>query len=67
MAERSVIVQAACRSGGRRVIADDQTLGMAYSLHDLALFLRRAGLAGGDELDVAESDFIEWHGGGSEV
>lgn len=43
-----------------------EVLGTAYSLHELTLLLRQAGL-GGDEVDVAESDLIEWHGGGPEV
>lgn len=67
MVERSAIVEAPCESGGRRVCVDDQFLGTAYSLHELTLFLRHAGLVRGDELDVAESDLIEWHGGGPEV
>jgi hypothetical protein len=49
------------------VCVGDRVLGTAYSLHDLALLLRRAELVGGDELDAAESDLIEWHGGGPEV
>jgi hypothetical protein len=40
---------------------------MAYSLHDLTVFLHHAGLMGGDEVDVAEAELIEWHGGGPEV
>ncbi|MEU1600492.1 hypothetical protein ABZ468_49040 [Streptomyces sp. NPDC005708] len=67
MAMRCVSVDAPCGPGGRRIRIDDEVLGTAYSLHDLAVFLRRAGLAGWDELDVAESDAIEWHGGGPEV
>ncbi|MGW2939772.1 hypothetical protein ACWDA7_50875, partial [Streptomyces sp. NPDC001156] len=65
-----VIVAAPSGSGGRRVTVDGECLGTAYSLHDLTVFLQDAGLAGlvgGDELDVAESDLIEWHGGGPEV
>lgn len=67
MVEVCVIVEAPCGSGGRRICLDDEILGTAYSLHDLAAFLRYAGQAGCDELDVAESDVIEWHGGGPEV
>ncbi|MFK0284784.1 hypothetical protein ACIQVL_30565 [Streptomyces sp. NPDC090499] len=33
----------------------------------MTLFLRHVGFVRGDELDVAESDLIEWHGGGPEV
>lgn len=67
MTARSVIVDAPDQSGGRRVRADGLTLGTAYSLHDLTVFLQHAGLEGWDELDVADSDIIEWHGGGPEV
>ncbi|WP_322741062.1 hypothetical protein [Streptomyces hygroscopicus] len=67
MVECSVIVEAPCGSGGRRLRVDDEILGTAYSLHDLTVFLRYTGLMAGDELDVAESDLIEWHGGGPEV
>ncbi|MFF3467782.1 hypothetical protein [Streptomyces sp. NPDC002619] len=67
MAECCVIVAAPSGSGGRRVVVDDRVLGMAYSLHDLTVFLHHAGLVAGDELDVAETELIEWHGGGPEV
>jgi hypothetical protein len=67
MVERCVIVAAPCGCGGRRITVDDETMGMAYSLHDLTVFLKFAGLVGGDELDVVESDLIEWYGGGPEV
>ena len=67
MAERRVIVYPPSESGGRRVRADGEILGTAYSLHDLTVFLQHAGLEGVDEVDVAESPMIEWHGGGPEV
>lgn len=67
MVEHSVIVEAPCGSGGRHVTVDDEILGTAYSLHDLTALLQFAGLLDGDELDVAESELIEWHGGGPEV
>ncbi|MFJ4551079.1 hypothetical protein ACIP4X_17940 [Streptomyces sp. NPDC088817] len=43
--------------------ADGTILGTAYSLHDLSVFMERAGL---DDLDVAMSPLVEWHGGGPE-
>ncbi|MEU9386675.1 hypothetical protein AB0D38_39515 [Streptomyces sp. NPDC048279] len=46
---------------------DDETLGTAYSLHDLSVFLQRAGLEDMDEVDVIDSPLIEWHGRGPEV
>ncbi|HET6633718.1 MAG TPA: hypothetical protein VFH77_01685 [Streptomyces sp.] len=47
--------------------ADGAILGTAYSLHDLAVFLERAGLEGFDDLDAAGSPLIEWRGGGPDV
>ncbi|MEU6325250.1 hypothetical protein [Streptomyces sp. NPDC047009] len=67
MVERPLIVEAPGGSGGRSVRVGDETLGTANSLHDLTVFLQCIGLVGWDELDVAESDLIEWHGGGPEV
>jgi hypothetical protein len=67
MSERRVIVYLPSETGGRRARIDDQSLGTAYSLHDLTVFLQNAGLTGGDEVDVAESGLIEWYEGGPEV
>ncbi|AWT41233.1 MULTISPECIES: hypothetical protein [Streptomyces] len=67
MPEHRVIVSPPSPTGGRRVRIDDRILGTAYSLHDLTVFLQNAGLTGWDELDVLESDLIEWHEGGPEV
>jgi hypothetical protein len=49
------------------VRVDERILGTPYSLHDLTVFLRNAGLTGRDELDVIESEWTEWHEGGPEV
>ncbi|MFI9648832.1 hypothetical protein ACIHAA_21320 [Streptomyces sp. NPDC052040] len=47
---------------------DSVILGTAYSLHDLTVFLERAGLEGWDELDVAAAEgLIEWRGGGPDA
>jgi hypothetical protein len=67
MPERRVIVSPPSDNGGRRVQVNEETLGTAYSLHDLSVFLQRAGMEGLDALDVAMSPLIEWHGGGPEV
>ncbi|UXY32185.1 hypothetical protein [Streptomyces sp. HUAS TT20] len=67
MAERRVIVLPPGEGGGRRVQVDSETLGTAYRLHDLAVFLECAGLEGLVEVDAASSPLIEWHGGGPEV
>ncbi|MET7702640.1 hypothetical protein [Streptomyces sp. NPDC005485] len=66
MPKRRVIVCPPSGTGGRRVCVDDQVLGTAYSLHDLTVFLQNAGLTGWDQLDVIESEWIEWHEGGPE-
>lgn len=67
MSERRVIVCPSSGTGGRRVCIDDQLLGTACSLHDLTVFPQNVGLTGWDELDVAESGWIEWHEGGPEM
>lgn len=67
MPEPRVIVSPPSETGGRRVRAGGEILGMAYSLRDVAVLLQRAGLEGWDELDVIESDLIEWRGGGPDV
>ncbi|MFE9127489.1 hypothetical protein ACFYOF_19115 [Streptomyces sp. NPDC007148] len=53
---------------------DGAILGTAYSLHDLSVFLCRAGLKGLTEVDLAAEDpieyvgeLIEWRGGGPQV
>ncbi|MFI7413957.1 hypothetical protein ACIBU0_35420 [Streptomyces sp. NPDC049627] len=62
-----VVVYPPAEDGGRRVRADDQFLGMAYGLLDVAEFLRRAGIEDADPAYVRESGLIEWRGGGPEV
>ncbi|MGW1727417.1 hypothetical protein ACWCQK_31425 [Streptomyces sp. NPDC002306] len=67
MTERSVIVYPPVKGEGRQVRVDQTSVGTACSLRDLAEIMRRAGWAGVDEIDVANSPVIEWHGGGPEV
>ncbi|MEU6774685.1 hypothetical protein [Streptomyces sp. NPDC046759] len=67
MAERRVIVFPPGEGGGRRIQVGSETLGTADSLHDLSVFLERAGLEGWDVVDLVNSPLIEWHGGGPEV
>lgn len=64
MAVAPVVVYPPSSTGGRRVRADGEILGVAYSEADLVEFLRRAGV---EEPDVRESGLIEWRGGGPEV
>ncbi|MDX3762998.1 hypothetical protein PV684_49175 [Streptomyces sp. AK02-04a] len=67
MAERSVIVCPLTKGEGRQVRVDGQPVGAACSLSGWAEIMRRAGWAGRDEIDVADSPIIEWRGGGPEV
>lgn len=46
---------------------DGESMGAAFSLRELAEIMRRAGWTDVDEIDVADSPVIEWHGGGPEV
>ncbi|MCX4993823.1 hypothetical protein [Streptomyces longwoodensis] len=64
MATPRVVVYPPSETGGRRVRVDGEILGTAYTLHDVSVFLERAGLEGWDELDVAQAEMIEWRGGG---
>lgn len=68
MVTARVVVYPPSETGGRRVRVDGRNIGTAYSLHDLAVFLERAGLEGWDELDVVGAvGLIEWRGGGPDV
>ncbi|MGC9536537.1 hypothetical protein [Streptomyces sp. UG1] len=62
-----VVVYPPDEYGGRRVRIDGELLGRAYSLRDVAEFLRRAGVEDVDETDVEQSGLIEWRGGGPNV
>ena len=64
MTRRLVVVGRPSPSGGRRVRADGEILGLAYDLRDVEEFLRRVGL---EDIDVVTSDLIEWRGGGPAV
>lgn len=67
MSERSVIVRPPAPRVGREVWVDGKLSGRACSLGELTRLLNRLGWPGLDEVDVAESPVIEWHGGGPEV
>ncbi|MFE0510116.1 hypothetical protein [Streptomyces sp. NPDC058964] len=59
-----VIVYPPADDGGRRIRLGSQFVGMAYTLLDIAEFLRRAGLDDVEPEDVAAADWVEWRGGG---
>ncbi|MGW0911461.1 hypothetical protein ACWD1Z_06890 [Streptomyces sp. NPDC002784] len=58
-----IVVHSPALDGSRRVTAGDETLGIASHIDDVAEFLRLADLY---VTDVAESDLVEWQGGGPE-
>ncbi|SMF64609.1 hypothetical protein [Streptomyces sp. Amel2xC10] len=62
-----VIVYPPDEDGGRRVRAGGEILGRAYSLRDVAEFLRRAGIDDADEVWVETSELIEWRGSGPQA
>lgn len=49
---------------GRRVTIRGQDAGRATHLADVLEFLRRAGLADLDEMDLTRPDLVEWRGAG---
>ena len=54
-----LVVEPPSRSGGRRVRAGREILGIAYSPADIVEFARRAGL---EDLELTDP-VIDWHGG----
>ncbi|WP_251096473.1 hypothetical protein [Streptomyces sp. Caat 7-52] len=59
-----VVVYEPAEDGGRRVRLDERFLGMAYTLLDIAEFLRAAGLPDVEPGEVATASWVEWRGGG---
>ncbi|MEU6331467.1 hypothetical protein ABZ851_29950 [Streptomyces sp. NPDC047049] len=57
-----IVVHRPSSTGGRRVTARGQILGLAYNDADLIEFLRRAGLPADDEL-LDDEAWVEWRGG----
>jgi hypothetical protein len=66
-APHRIIVDSPARSGGRRVRVGDEVLGVAYGEADVLDFARRAGVDTDDISGLADSDLIDWHGGGPDV
>ncbi|WP_405674847.1 hypothetical protein OG292_03120 [Streptomyces sp. NBC_01511] len=62
-----VVVYPPSPTGGRRVRARGEILGLAHGVADVVEFLRRAGLDEVDELTVETTGLIEWRGGGPDV
>lgn len=53
-------------TGGRRVTARDEILGLAYDDLDLIEFLRRAGLPDAGRI-LDDPQWVEWRGGRAHV
>ncbi|MCT2591163.1 hypothetical protein LHJ74_14810 [Streptomyces sp. N2-109] len=66
MAHARIVVYPPSPTGGRRVRADGEAIGIAHSERDLLEFLRRIGLDPGD-VDLDDTHLIEWLGGGPDV
>ncbi|MFE2990632.1 hypothetical protein [Streptomyces sp. NPDC059262] len=62
MATAPIIVHPPLGTGGRRVTARGQILGLAYTDGDVVEFLRRAGLPDEEEL-LDDSLWVKWRGG----
>ncbi|MEV7794379.1 hypothetical protein [Streptomyces sp. NPDC087512] len=60
----AIVVYPPAADGGRRVRLDGAFVGLAYTLVDIAEFLRRAGMEDVEASDVRAADWIEWRGGG---
>lgn len=61
-----IVVHRPLGTGGRRVTARSQMLGLAHSDRDLAEFLRQAGIdeTTAEDMVAGDSPLIEWRGGG---
>jgi hypothetical protein len=61
-----IVVHPPSPSGGRRVTARGNILGLAHNLRDFDEFLRRLGLDP-DDVRFNDTELIEWRGGGPTV
>ncbi|KIZ16811.1 hypothetical protein [Streptomyces natalensis] len=57
-----IVVHQLSATGGRRVVARGQILGLAYSDADLVEFLRRAGVEEPERI-LDDDAWVEWRGG----
>ncbi|MGW5735721.1 MULTISPECIES: hypothetical protein [Streptomyces] len=62
MERAPITVHPASPSGGRRVTANGQILGLAHSDADVVEFLRRAGLEDAEVL-LDDRSYVTWRGG----
>ncbi len=61
-----IVVHPADGSGGRRVTAHAEVLGLAHNAGDVSALLRDVGLSD-DEIDLRDPNLIEWRGGGPDA
>ncbi|MFJ9037442.1 hypothetical protein ACIRF8_12745 [Streptomyces sp. NPDC102406] len=62
MASAPIAVHPPSPTGGRRVTARNQILGLAHSDRDVVEFLRRAGLPDAEQL-LDDPAWVTWRGG----
>lgn len=62
MGSAPIVVHPPLGTGGRRVTARGQILGLAHSDQDVVEFLRRAGLEGAEGL-LDDPAWVKWRGG----
>ncbi|WP_097922083.1 hypothetical protein [Streptomyces sp. wa1063] len=62
MEHAPIVVHRPSSTGGRRVTVRGRILGLAYSDHDLTVFLADAGLLDPDLL-LDDPRWVEWRGG----
>ncbi|WP_369355238.1 hypothetical protein [Streptomyces sp. cg2] len=56
-----IVIHRLSATGGRRVVARGQILGLAYQDADVIEFLRRAGVDASEEV-VDDPAWVEWRG-----
>ncbi|MER7467060.1 hypothetical protein [Streptomyces sp. NPDC097981] len=50
--------------GWRRVRCDGQSLGTAYRLSDITVFLAATGMENAEDFDLTDPALVDWRGGG---
>ncbi|MFE2477080.1 hypothetical protein [Streptomyces sp. NPDC001194] len=52
--------------GWRRVRCDGRSLGTAYRISDIAVFLAATGMEDAEDFDLTDPALVDWRGGGPE-
>ncbi|MFF4298440.1 hypothetical protein ACFY0N_32855 [Streptomyces vinaceus] len=50
--------------GWRRVRCDGRSLGTAYRISDIAVFLAATGMEDAEDFDLTDPALVDWRGGG---